>query len=117
MGYAARAQKQPRREVFWATCEVCQLEFPTDAKPDPLIERLNICQRCCVADVATLMRALPGTVCLLPTVRALQGKSQAVPVYPSFQENIVTTTERVISETKTTASGVSVTALDYDAAI
>ena len=73
---AARAVDLSARETFWRVCVVCGLDFPTQWRPDAHVEHLDACQRCCVADLATLMRSHPGTVAMLPVVRALQGKSQ-----------------------------------------
>ena len=87
-GRAARANaasirtEQADRPVYWYPCVVCHLAFPSQARPDPSIERLDVCQRCCVADIATLMRGNPDTVLMLPVVRALLGKAQVIDVHP-----------------------------------
>lgn len=83
MGHAARANaarriEQDARVVYWRACVVCALEFPTRCEPKPGLECYDVCPRCCVTDIAYLMRTLPGTVAMLPTVRALQGKPQVV---------------------------------------
>lgn len=78
MGQAARVNAARNAEratrVNWVGCAVCGLDFPTEAKPNSNVERFNVCQRCCMQDIAMLMRHSPGLVCMLPTVRILQGK-------------------------------------------
>ena len=88
MGRAARVNvairaDQAMRSVYWYTCVVCRLEFPSQFAPQPDLTHLDVCPRCCVADIAYLMRTLPGTVAMLPTVRALQGKAQVVLCEPT----------------------------------
>ncbi len=75
MGRESRASNISR-PVFWSSCEICRLTYPTEAEDRQGVERLEVCQRCCVADIARLMRSHPETVRMLPVVRALQGKSQ-----------------------------------------
>ena len=86
MGRASRAKiaatlqanMSGRVTVYWARCRVCTLDHPTIVTPSSAVEPVTICQRCFVADITKLMRELPGTVAMLPTVRALQGKRPVI---------------------------------------
>ena len=83
MGQAARInaarRQQVRPPIEWLTCAVCRAEFPVDASIGN-IERLAVCDRCCVADLATLVRRNYELVRMLPTVRVLHGKDPIVEV-------------------------------------
>lgn len=82
MGHAARANAARRADVAsgrppieWATCVICKTDYPR-VPVSGEIERLSVCTTCCVADLARLLRSLPGTVRMLPVVRALAGLPQ-----------------------------------------
>lgn len=90
MGQAARiaaavraAKEAARPQVEWLGCAVCGNDYPV-AGPyrTPQVERLQVCQRCCLADLATLMRRNYETVRMLPTVRVLMGKEPIDASYP-----------------------------------
>lgn len=66
---------QVRQTVYWVACQVCGNDFPTCAEAHPQIERLNVCQRCCVADLAVVLRSSPEAVLMLPTVKALRERT------------------------------------------
>jgi len=86
MGRAARAnvarQTDPRNHVYWRACRVCRDDYPTQVKPTDGVAVFDVCQRCCVADLASLMRSHPATVVMLPSVRSMQDKPQAIAEMP-----------------------------------
>lgn len=81
MGRESRQREARTRAVHFYTCEVCGREFPSLTAPDPVVQHLDVCQRCAVNDIARLMRLCPETVRFLPTVRTLRGEAQVVEVF------------------------------------
>lgn len=73
MGREARARAFERR-IYWVACEVCGREMPTLANQTSDVKPLNVCQVCCIGDLASLMRSNFETVRMLPVVRALRGE-------------------------------------------
>lgn len=75
---AALTSGQHRPALDWIACAICRLDFPVAVQRGSRLEYVSICDRCLLADIALLMRTMPATVCMLPSVRALQGKEPVV---------------------------------------
>lgn len=68
---------------YWAPCIVCQLDAPWPADwapggPMRLELQTRICQRCCLADLARVIRECPERFRYLPTIRALRDQPAVV---------------------------------------
>ncbi len=86
MGRASGKKKHPSTpppRVFVAPCQVCRLDhpWPMAYAPGGSITRdyqVRICQRCLLADLATVIRECPERFRYLPTMRALRDEPPVV---------------------------------------